>query len=335
MKSIKNITVICLLSVSLFFCVPGSTKSEAVSISDVIGDMVAVQEGWFTMGLQNGEFNERPEHEVYLDSYKIDRYEVSAKDFAAFLIARGNPENRYFTAEDSSTVEVGHQGYAAKQGYEDFPANNVSWFGAMEYCRWKGKRLPTEAEWEKAARGDDRRIYPWGYGFPTENRARYARDFGESGVKVMVSVDALPAGESFYGAKNMAGNVVEWTYDWYRQNFCDFCDPSGEEYLTYASEIICGDKTSVEHGKKVSDVPPRNNPEGPSLGVFKVLRGGSWHDLSVQKIRSTYRIWLDPLERFPYTGFRCVSTDAKAVKDEKTSVADIICKPKTAAVEKP
>lgn len=314
--------------------------------------MLLVPGGLFTMGLRDGELYEQPEHEVYLDSYMIDKHEVSAIDFAAFLNARGNPENRYFTAAESSTVaeetvltadDTAKQDrliYVAKQGYENFPANNVSWFGAEEYCRWKGRRLPTEAEWEKAARGDDRRIYPWGDSFPSVIRARYARDFGKTGMDVMVPVDALPAGESFYGAKNMAGNVLEWTHDWFRTNFCDFCDPTGEDYLMAAAEIICGDEASVEIRKNGYEVPPRNNPRGPSVGIFRVLRGGSWQEMRELEIRATHRFWLDPLERFPYTGFRCVAIDMKdreEGEDEKSPVEEdlsafITCKPKPVAV---
>ncbi len=175
-----------LFSLSLMSCVSSQQKGTIDSYG-----MVLVPKGVFTMGLKEDEPNEKPEHEVYLDSYKIDRDEVSAKDFAAFLNVKGNPENRYFTAAESSTVveekvlpagntaKQGRFSYVARQGYENFPANNVSWFGAEEYCRWKGRRLPTEAEWEKAARGDDRRIYPWGDSMPDETKARYARDFGK------------------------------------------------------------------------------------------------------------------------------------------------------------
>jgi len=164
-------------------------------------------------------------------------------------------------------------------------------------------------------------------------------------MNVTVLVDALPEGESFYGARNMAGNVLEWTHDWFRTNFCDFCDPTGEEYLMAAAEIICGDKASVEIRKKDSEVPPRNNPKGPLVGIFRVLRGGSWQDMNELAISATHRFWLDPLERFPYTGFRCVATDKKdraEGQDEKPQVEEdlstyITCKPKPAAVpvEKP
>jgi len=154
--------IMAIFSLSLMSCVSSQQNTKKGTVDS--DGMVLVPKGLFTMGLQEDELNEQPEHEVYLDSYKIDRDEVSAKDFAAFLNARGNPENRYFTAVASSTVVVeetvlpadtakqSRLSYVAKQGYENFPANNVSWFGAEEYCRWKGRRLPTEAEWEKAAR---------------------------------------------------------------------------------------------------------------------------------------------------------------------------------------
>lgn len=356
MESMKYYAVIVLLSVSLFSCATGNLTKESASEGDVPVNMVAIEEGPFTMGLETDEPNEKPEHEVYVDAYMIDRQEVSAKDFAAFLNVRLNPGNRYFTSVESSTVveekvlpagntaKQGRLSYVARPGYENFPANNVSWFGAEEYCRWKGRRLPTEAEWEKAARGNDKRMYPWGDSIPSELRARYARDFGKSGMNVMVPVDALPAGESFYGVRNMAGNVLEWTHDWYRQNFCEFCDPTGEDYLMVAAEIICGDKASVEISekgaveisKKGPEVPPINNPRGPLVGIFRVLRGGSWQDRSESAMRASHRFWLDPVERYDYTGFRCAATDKKdpkEEKDEKPPVEDdlsayITCKPK-------
>ncbi len=151
----------------------------------------------------------------------------------------------------------------------------------------------------------------------------------------------------YYGLRNMAGNILEWTHDWYRQNFCDYCDPTGEDYFMDAAEIICGGKAFVEIKKKASveikegpEVPPRNNPRGPLVGIFRVLRGGSWQDMNESAITVSHRFWLDPLERYAYTGFRCAATDKKdrkEDKDEKPPAEDdlsayITCKPKEVAV---
>jgi len=134
------------------------------------------------MGYNEGEVNERPEHEVFLKAFSMDAYEVTAKEFAAFLNAKGNPDDKYFSCDDYSNIicftkdgkqTVSSSGekivrFEPRQGYANYPANNVSWYGAEGFCRWKGKRLPTEAEWEKAARGDDRRLYPWGNRIPND-----------------------------------------------------------------------------------------------------------------------------------------------------------------------
>ena len=250
--------------------------------------MVSISQGKFKMGLDDGEQNEKPQHDIFLGEFKIDKYEVSAKEFAEFLNDRGNLQNQYFSHDNYSTVmgiskiqgkEVetreNPQSYIPRKGFDNFPANNVSWFGAYSYCQWKGKRLPTEAEWEKAARGKDGRIYPWGNSIPDDSKARYSQKWEEKEVNVMVPVDALPQGASYYNVFNMAGNVWEWVNDWYRLNYCKPC----------------------------SHTPA----DASSEGTFKILRGGSWYDsYGDLAIRSTYRYWLDPADRYLNTGFRCV-----------------------------
>lgn len=312
--------LICLTSAFLLIsCASSLSGVHQYSIED--DSMVVIPEGWFTMGLDTGEPGERPAHEVLVDTFRIDRYEVSAEKFAEFLNERGNPENKYFTQDKWSAVaEVSQiageetktsaprQEYVPRKGFEKYPANNVSWYGAYEYCRWKGKRLPTEAEWEKAARSDDKRNYPWGNSMPDDTKAVYARDWKEKGMNVMVPVDALPEGASYYGVLNMAGNVGEWVNDWYRQNYCDYCDPTSKDYISTVAEIIGTDKAAVEGDKKNVDIPPKNNPQGPPIGAFKVLRGGSWIAESELEVRSTYRNWLAPAERNMDTGFRCAES---------------------------
>ena len=231
--------------------------------------MIEIPRGWFKMGLNRAEMNEAPEHDVYLDSFLIDKYEVTAKDFAEFLNAKGNPDDEYFSFDKFSTiVETPLKGdeaagsvrkvrYEVRKGFENYPANNVSWVGADAYCRAKGKRLPTEAEWEKAARGTDQRIYPWGDTMPDGDKARYDRKWEEEGLHVMVPVQALPGGASYYGVVNMAGNVWEWVSDWYRQNYCDFCEPTTEDTLDIAARLT--GKEPARGGNPDPRMPPMEN----------------------------------------------------------------------------
>lgn len=280
--------------------------------------MMEIPRGDFTMGRDSGPLNEQPAHEVEIGRYYLDRTEVSAGDFAAFLNAQGNPGDRYFTADDLATVlEVpgtdGPSRYEARPGLEGFPANQVSWYGADAYCRWRGRRLPTEAEWEKGARGPDERRFPWGRPVPEPTRARFAQTWAEKRLDVLVPVDALPAGSSAYGLLNMSGNVLEWVQDWYRQNLCDFCNPEAEAHLRLLRQLTnqsespatAGPSLSSEPDVRQRQVPPRVDPSGPSTGIFKVLRGGSWQEQDPADLSTTRRFWLDPLQRFPNTGFRC------------------------------
>ena len=301
-----------------------ATVSKNVGVIDSDG-MVLIPSGWFYMGYNEGEFNEKPEHEVYLKTFRIDGYEVPAGEFAEFLNEKGNPGNRYLSCDEHSTIicftkegkqTVSSSGkdivrFEPRPGYALYPANNVSWYGADGFCRWKGKRLPGEAEWEKAARGDDRRVYPWGDRIPDDFISRYDKELDKQGLNVLLPVDSLPEGRSYYGIYNMAGNVLEWTKDWYRQNYCNFCDPGSEDYIAAASEILGLNDTTVIDGRNNPDVPPKYNSEGPSIGSFKVLRGGSWYNKSGNKLRSSYRFWLDPLEGYDYTGFRCAADEGR------------------------
>jgi formylglycine-generating enzyme required for sulfatase activity len=297
--------------------------------------MLVVRGGTFTMGRDKGELNERPAHKVEVDSFAMDRTEVSAGDFAEFLNAAGNAGDIHLTADEYATVVVVPAGdgrnetrFSARPGYENFPANNVSWKGADAYCRWRGKRLPTEAEWEKAARGTDERRFPWGASDPAEALARFEQVWQEKQFDVFVPVDALPEGASPYGMLNMAGNVLEWVNDWYRQNLLDFCNPereanqelilqlTGQEAENFdALPAAAGkaEESAQEAARRKRQAPPRTNPSGPTTGVFRVLRGGSWQDRQGFDLSTTRRYWLDPAQRFPHTGFRCSkdSSDAR------------------------
>ena len=304
-----------------------ATAPKNAGVLDSDG-MALVEEGWFYMGSDDGEFNEAPEHEVFVRAFRIDGYEVTAAEFAVFLNAKGNADDQYFSCDAHSTIvcftkegeqAVGSSGknivrFEPRPGYGRYPANNVSWHGAEGFCRWKGKRLPTEAEWEKAARGDDRRIYPWGDRRPDDLTSRYDKEWEKNGLDVLFPVDSLPDGRSIYGVYNMAGNALEWIHDWYRQNYCDFCDPGGTDYAAAASEILSLHGAAVNSGQNKTDLPPRHDTEGPEVGSFRVLRGGSWYDKSGDKLRSSYRFWLDPLERYDYIGFRCADAEKSSAQ---------------------
>jgi formylglycine-generating enzyme required for sulfatase activity len=295
MKRFLFMPVIGFMMLSLASCFSAIAPEEK-------DGMVIIPKGTFMIGREPDEINARSAHDVFVDTFMIDKYEVSAVEFAGFLNAEGNHDDRYFTLNDYSTI-IGASSkegktieakknpdfYMPRNGYENFPANNVSWIGAFSYCQSKGKRLPTEAEWEKAARNNDKRIYPWGNGMPDESKARYNKKWSEKGLNVMVPVDSLPDGASYYHVFNMAGNVWEWVDDWFKRDYCLYC-PEEDKC------IACQEGSPCDYCPK----------ERPATGHFKVLRGGSWFEgVGHIVIRSTYRYWLAPEDRFINTGFRC------------------------------
>jgi len=238
-------------------------------------NMVLIPSGFFIMGSNDHGEDESPEHKTYLDSYLIDRYETSANDFAVFLNNVDNI-NGYYLDNKFGTLFFNSK-YLPRKGFANHPINNVKWKGAFEYCRWKGKRLPTEAEWEKAARGKDGRIYPWGNKPPAHSLARY-RQIWTKDIKhhVMVPVHLFTEGVSPYGIHHMAGNVKEWVDDWFDREY--YNDP-------------------INH----------INPKGQIGGEYKVLRGGSWRDLK-GFIYSSFRNNAYPNSRLDDYGFRCAKS---------------------------
>lgn len=177
--------------------------------------IMLVQAGAFWMGRDDGAPEEAPLHRVYVRDFWIERHKITNAEFAAFLDARGITSldgQRRYDADDAdarihlrSAVEQ-HVGWVADPGYERHPVVEASWFGARDYCAWRGRRLPTEAEWEKAARGEDRRRYPWGDAPPTPARAVFGR-----GYNATEPTDARPAGASPYDVHDLLGNLTEWT----------------------------------------------------------------------------------------------------------------------------
>ena len=239
-----------------------SKPSEPAQVSET--PMFAIPAGPFEMGASGTQAleDERPRHRVVLDAFSMDLYEVTTAQYGAFLAVTGRTAPWLW-----ESVNLHEHG--------DRPVVGVDWHDADAYCRWKGKRLPTEAEWEKAARGDDGRLYPWGNQAPTKEHANFALGARFSYSQVLMPVQSYEAGKSPYGLYQMAGNVGEWVSDWYGANY-------------------------YEQG-------PEGNPPGPENGQFKVLRGGSWSDLP--KYLLTYgRFKLPPETRNSYIGFRCAKS---------------------------
>ena len=177
--------------------------------------MVQIPAGAFTMGRDQGPPDERPAHEVRLAAYSIDRFPVTNAQFAEFLNAiaasPSGPVRLYDFDDPDARIHRRAERWAADTGFENHPVIEVSWAGAGAYCRHRGKRLPTEAEWEKAARGNDARLYPWGNEPPQPARARFAAGWNET-----APVDASAAGASRYGVRDLSGNAWEWVSSAYR-----------------------------------------------------------------------------------------------------------------------
>jgi formylglycine-generating enzyme required for sulfatase activity len=180
--------------------------------------MIEIPGGLFRMGSDTGHADERPVHDVSLPTFSIDRTPVTNAQFAEFLNARGPRAPRgpslagYFDMNDhDARIHRVDGPWVSDPGYEQHPVVEVSWRGAREYCSWVGKRLPTEAEWEKAARGVDGRKYPWGAAPPDNTRARFG-----VGYNATVPVGSFPRGASPYGVLDMSGNVWQWVSSVYR-----------------------------------------------------------------------------------------------------------------------
>lgn len=178
--------------------------------------IMLIEAGAFWMGSDTDAPDEAPLHRVYVRDFWLDRHKVTNREFARFLEARGLRSAEglpYYDLDDADAriARAGARGFAARPGFEDHPAVEVTWFGARDYCLWRGRRLPTEAEWEKAARGADRRRYPWGDEPPIDLRAVVGRAYNATDRG-----DRRMAGESPSGVQDLLGNLREWTASAYR-----------------------------------------------------------------------------------------------------------------------
>jgi formylglycine-generating enzyme required for sulfatase activity len=224
--------------------------------------MVLVPAGAFTMGSNEVE-DEQPIHQVTLDAFYLDKFTVTTARYRRFLAAAKLEPPRHWD-EVNPTRDA------------ERPVIGVTWFMADQYCRWAGKRLPTEAEWEKAARGTDARLYPWGNAEPTAAHGNFGK-MRWIGYETLTPVGSFKAGDSPYGVSDMAGNVWEWVADWFDANY-------------YRSS-------------------PARNPPGPAHGVAKSLRGAGWtYDGVVARAADRNRD--DPTTQINSFGFRC-AMDAK------------------------
>ena len=248
----------------------GLAGPPAADVSGQEGDspqgMVLVPAGEFTMGraFETADDktgmrplilrDDRPAHAVRLAAYWMDATEVTHVAYREFVEATGHRAPYHWP--DGK----------CPQRLADYPIYNVDWGDASAYCRWQGKRLPTEAEWERAARGgEEGGRYPWGDGKPDSEKARFSTQLGPG------PVGQYPA--NGFGLRDMAGGQAEWCQDWFDRTY-------------YADS-------------------PEKNPAGPPEGLYKIVRGGAWSD-GPNRVTVHFRNWVRPTQRTPNLGFRCV-----------------------------
>jgi formylglycine-generating enzyme required for sulfatase activity len=236
---------------------------------------ITIESGTFRMGAQrkspsrpnyDKEANnkESPVHGVHLDIYQISRYPLTVSEYSYFVEQGGYEDSRWWAAGGFGETRE-PQDWPDQQAFPNRPVVGVSWFEASAYCSWAGVRLPTEAEWERAARGTDGRKYPWG----AEPADPSSLNYAESRLNRPTPVGLYPLGATPDGILDMAGNVWEWVVDCYGK------------YGSHKS----------------------SNPHGPDTGTPRVLRGGSWF-YDAWNCRSAYRDWFHPDNRFDDFGFR-------------------------------
>jgi serine/threonine protein kinase/formylglycine-generating enzyme required for sulfatase activity len=274
---------------------PQSSAASAASGTDSVDSslakspvdgaaLVQVPAGTFTMGTDDDPQawpREKPAHEIYLDEYWMDQEEVTIGMFNLFVQQAGYTsnaeENGYGYIYDGGWVQVPGANWRKPFGTGEvdnpfLPVIQVSWEDAQAYCNWAGRRLPTEAEWEKAARGNDTRRYPWGDEPPNADLLAFERADGP------VNVGSYLMGTSPYLIFDLAGNAWEWVADWYQENYFQ--------------------------------VSPDANPQGPDSGVYRVMKGGGWNSTQKQ-VRITGKDVGEPQSYNSLLGFRCAADGAE------------------------
>ena len=260
-------------------------QNEHSNLPDEIVDahgvvMLLVPEGEFTMGSDAGYPDEVPVHQVWVDSFYLDRLEVTNRQYQECVEAGScsPPRRSDCCTEDPNRAPL-WPSYFGNPDYDDYPVIFITWFDAYDFCTWRGARLATEAEWEKASRGTDARTYPWGNTEPTpellnftwlpgefEGRPRYAT----------APVGSYPKGASPYGVLDLAGNVYEWLWDRYDARYYD--------------------------------VSPYENPTGPETGDFRLTRGGSFFNQAFRNRSANRNNAYIPADSFHFDGgARCAS----------------------------
>jgi formylglycine-generating enzyme required for sulfatase activity len=257
--------------------VPPTPTSELGIGSTMTGNdgmtVLYVPAGEFTMGSEDGVYWEQPVHKVYIDAFWIDQTEVTNAMYARCVDASicNLPSFKKTDTRES---------YYGNSNFDNYPVVYVSWNDADDYCTWTDRRLPTEAEWEKVARGENANIYPWGDTFEgdlvnscdTNCSSSFKNNSFDDGFEDTSPVGSYLGGASPYGALDMAGNVSEWVNDWFDSGY---------------------------YGNS-----PKSNPQGPESGIYRVSRGGT-RDNNSRGVRSTYRILNEPARTFDTVGFRC------------------------------
>ena len=258
-----------IIVLTILWCVCAASPGAAQTVPE---GMVEVPAGKFWMGrtqtlwrdaidvVPRAKMDNKPANLIHLDAFYLDKYEVTNADYARFLAATAGKAPWHW------------RGGKFRSGEEKQAVYNVNWFEADAYCKWAGKRLPTEAEWEKAARGGlDRKTYPWGERPAGSGGRGGGPQPAALGTGRAIAVGSYPA--NGYGLHDMVGNVMEWTNDWYEMNYYPFM--------------------------------PKVNPKGPDKGLYKSVRGGGWADGVGEEVANFFRNFSDPELRAATIGFRC------------------------------
>ena len=251
---------------------PPEEETDYSEFSTIIGDdervMVLVPAGFFQMGSDNGDPDEAPQHPVFLSEFYLDQYEVSNSAYSRFLNATGYSNPFVPVFDDDLTKLLNPEQVAV----------GMTWNSAAAYCLWAGKRLPTEAEWEKSARGETPRTWPWGEVFSDKK----ANIKGEAdGYQYTAPSGQFEGGRSPFGVYDMAGNGAEWVADWYDE--------------------------------KVYGSAPVKDPRGPETGKHRVVRGGSWAETPVN-VRTSKRFAVRQGRADSIIGFRCAKDGDLSIK---------------------